>query len=102
VGVAAGVVGGRWGWGLGSAVGSRSCSSRCIELGNDDLRGLGLLPAQWWSSRVCFGKSELLASNQLGDDDSLQCCVVPRHLGGLVIRWFGYPFLYIKLLFPLN
>ena len=60
-----------------------------FELGNDDLRDLGPLPTRLWSSGVCFGKSELLVSNQLGNDDSLQCCVVPRHLGGLVIQWFG-------------
>ena len=56
-----------------------------FELGNDGLRDLGHLPTWWWSSGVCFGKSELLVSNQLGNDDSLQCCVAPRHLGGLVI-----------------
>jgi len=42
-----------------------------FELGNDDLRDLGPLPTRWWSSGVCFGKSELLVSNQLGNDDSL-------------------------------
>ena len=59
-----------------------------FELGNNDLRD------QPFASPLVVVKGllrevEAAGFHQLGDDDSLQCCVVPRHLGGLVIRWFG-------------
>ena len=57
-----------------------------FELGNDDLCDLGHLPARWWSSRVCFGKSELLASNYLDNDDLL-------HYHGL--GWVTHPVVWL-------
>ena len=70
-----------------------------FELGNDDLCDLGHLPARWWSSRVCFGKSELLASNYLDNDDLLH---VPRPWVGYSSRGLVNIFFYIKPLFFFN
>ena len=42
----------------------------------------------------------LRAALELGNDDSLQCCVVPRHMGGLVSQLVWLTFIVIKTSIP--